>query len=365
MIPVISVVGRKNAGKTTLMEGLIASLKSAGLRVAALKHDVHGFEMDHEGKDTYRFARAGADGVGICSADRFARIERIEREVSPEEFLRGLTVPPDFLLVEGFKRRFYPKVEVLRGGKPLFPRSPLLAATFGEPLADDAAPHFSSAEALASHLRDVFLSEEAREVSCAVLAGGRSRRFGSDKPRAELMGRTLLEWAARAVGPLFGDVFVVSRSPQRSGSLAALGVTWRPDLLEDTHSLGGIFSALKHARTDLVCVCPCDAPFIQPRLLRALVRAAEGRGAAACRRDGGVEPFPAVYRRTCLEPVETMLSEGRLRVSELFSAVDARLLSEDETRDLDPLGWSFRDLDTPEALTEAENILKSGEAVRA
>ena len=58
-IPVVCFVGRKNSGKTTLMEKIIAGLKAAGHRVGAVKHDVHRFETDHPGKDGWRFPAAG------------------------------------------------------------------------------------------------------------------------------------------------------------------------------------------------------------------------------------------------------------------------------------------------------------------
>ena len=60
MIPIVSIVGRSNTGKTTLIEGIIPELKKQGYRVATIKHNRHGFEVDHEGKDSWRHRRAGA-----------------------------------------------------------------------------------------------------------------------------------------------------------------------------------------------------------------------------------------------------------------------------------------------------------------
>ncbi len=75
MTKVINIMGQgSNVGKTVLMEGLIKELRSRGLRVATVKHDVHGFEMDHKGKDTYRHREAGAETVVISSKKRCAMI---------------------------------------------------------------------------------------------------------------------------------------------------------------------------------------------------------------------------------------------------------------------------------------------------
>lgn len=67
MLPIVCIVGKSNVGKTTLLEGLITELKRRGHRVATVKHDVHGFEIDQPGKDSWRHAQAGSDAVVISS----------------------------------------------------------------------------------------------------------------------------------------------------------------------------------------------------------------------------------------------------------------------------------------------------------
>ena len=82
MAKVINVIGQgSNVGKTVLMEGLIKELRSRGLTVATVKHDVHGFDIDHPGKDTYRHRQAGANTVVISSKNRFAMIKEVEEEI--------------------------------------------------------------------------------------------------------------------------------------------------------------------------------------------------------------------------------------------------------------------------------------------
>ena len=69
-IPIISIVGKSNSGKTTLIEKIIPELKKRGCKVGTIKHDVHGFEIDYEGKDTYRHFQAGPDTVVIASSKK-------------------------------------------------------------------------------------------------------------------------------------------------------------------------------------------------------------------------------------------------------------------------------------------------------
>ena len=113
-IPVISIVGGKsNSGKTTLLEKLIREAKCRGWRVATLKHDVHGFEMDQPGKDTWRHDRAGADVVAISSPQRIAVLERVSDDQPLDEVLariRGV----DVIFTEGYKHANKPKIEVFR-----------------------------------------------------------------------------------------------------------------------------------------------------------------------------------------------------------------------------------------------------------
>ncbi len=116
MPPVLSVVGKSDAGKTTLLEKLIAELKSRGYRVATVKHDAHSFDIDHPGKDTWRHAQAGSDHVVIASPTRIAHIQRVEREMTLPEIVATIT-DADIVLTEGYKRGPAKKIEVSRAEK--------------------------------------------------------------------------------------------------------------------------------------------------------------------------------------------------------------------------------------------------------
>ncbi|MCL5039841.1 MAG: molybdopterin-guanine dinucleotide biosynthesis protein B [Firmicutes bacterium] len=116
MIPVISVVGKSDSGKTTLLEKIIPELRSRGYRVATVKHDVHGFSLDIPGKDTWRHSQAGADVVIISSPAKMATIRKVERERTLEEITREVT-GVDIIITEGYKRQDRPKLEVFRSEK--------------------------------------------------------------------------------------------------------------------------------------------------------------------------------------------------------------------------------------------------------
>lgn len=111
---VISVVATKSGtGKTTLIEGLIQILKNRDYKVGVLKHDAHKFDMDKKGKDSYRFAEAGADNVIVASSEKLAMIQILKEERTIEDIL-PLFQGVDIVIVEGFKNNNYPKIEVHR-----------------------------------------------------------------------------------------------------------------------------------------------------------------------------------------------------------------------------------------------------------
>lgn len=117
MTPVLSVIGRSNSGKTTLIEGLVRSLVSRGYRIGTIKHHFHGdFEVDREGKDSWRHAEAGAVAVALSSPVRLAVIRRVEGEAEVEEIARMLG-EVDLVITEGFKKGPWPKVEVNRAAR--------------------------------------------------------------------------------------------------------------------------------------------------------------------------------------------------------------------------------------------------------
>ena len=143
-IPVVCVVGRSKAGKTTLLEKLIPELKRRGYRVATVKHHSHpGFEIDHPGKDTWRHARAGSDHVIIAAPDKIASIRTLSRKLTLDEIVAAIH-DADLILTEGYKRSNRPKIEVVRAAlstEPLCSPDELLALVSDAPPPFDV-PHF-------------------------------------------------------------------------------------------------------------------------------------------------------------------------------------------------------------------------------
>ncbi len=119
---VYGVTGWKNAGKTGLMERLVAEITKRGYSVSTLKHAHHGVDVDQKGTDSYRHREAGASEVLLASGQRVAIMQELRG--APEPSLQSLLErlrPVDLILIEGFKREAHPKIEAFRAeaGTPL------------------------------------------------------------------------------------------------------------------------------------------------------------------------------------------------------------------------------------------------------
>jgi molybdopterin-guanine dinucleotide biosynthesis adapter protein len=112
--PIISIVGKSNSGKTTLIEKLIPELIKRGYRVATIKHNVHGFDIDHEGKDSWRHKKAGACATVVACPTRVALIEDIDHDHSLDEIRDKYIKGADIILAEGYKGNPFSKIEVYR-----------------------------------------------------------------------------------------------------------------------------------------------------------------------------------------------------------------------------------------------------------
>jgi molybdopterin-guanine dinucleotide biosynthesis protein B len=114
MIPILSIVGKSDTGKTTLLEKVVRELRSRGWRVATVKHDAHSFDIDHEGKDSWRHKQAGACITIISSPSKIAVVADTDHDHTLDEIRDLFVRDVDIVITEGYKRERHPKIEVFR-----------------------------------------------------------------------------------------------------------------------------------------------------------------------------------------------------------------------------------------------------------
>lgn len=145
---IIGVCGFKNSGKTTLVEKLVRHLTSLGYRISTIKHAHHDFDIDQEGRDSFRHRKAGASEVAVISERRLAVLSEFGEEEAPSlsEVLTRLK-RCDLVIVEGYKRDFHAKIEVRNlalSHPPLAGEDPsILAIAASGPLLNAPVPVFS------------------------------------------------------------------------------------------------------------------------------------------------------------------------------------------------------------------------------
>ena len=168
MAPVVSIVGKSGAGKTALMERLIAEFGKRGYRIAAVKHS-HGMEIDRPGKDSWRFAQAGSEVVAVSSPEKLAFIRSMDHDASIEEILHLIGSGFDLVLVEGFKRGSAPKIEVLKRdlGEDLLCSVKELSAVVSNESLDIDVPQFfvDDTQAIADFIEKNFVLKTEGDIT--------------------------------------------------------------------------------------------------------------------------------------------------------------------------------------------------------
>ncbi|CAN5590798.1 molybdenum cofactor guanylyltransferase [soil metagenome] len=185
-----------------------------------------------------------------------------------------------------------------------------------------------------------------QEISAAVLAGGQSRRMGTDKALLQLGGVPLLARAIHAISAVSNDVFVIGDRPAYHG----FGVSVVADAFPDTGTLGGIATALRNAKRDYVLVVACDMPLLNVDLLQSLVNERRDYDALVPvlarerSQQGGKQTFEtlhAIYAKSCLPFIEARIRQEKYKVVGFLEDVTVRTVDEAWLRNVDPELLSF------------------------
>lgn len=193
------------------------------------------------------------------------------------------------------------------------------------------------------------------DVTGVLLAGGKSRRMGEDK-RFVLVGqRTLLERSCHILSELFDQVCVVIA--QDSPSLQVEVPVIR-DRIPDCGSLGGLYTGLRWAKTQHIFLAACDMPFLNPDVIRHMVRLKDEADIVISRWETRPQPTHAVYGRNCLPVIEEMIKVRNKKIHSMMDhpALRVRLIDEREIRRIDHDGRSMFNINTPSDLEQARSV---------
>jgi len=199
------------------------------------------------------------------------------------------------------------------------------------------------------------------DISCIVLAGGKGLRLGQSKALEVIGNRSLLQWVVSGLSFLNSNIIIVT-APNQSFSQLIDYPKLRiiTDIYPGKGPLGGIYTGLAASDSLYNLVVACDMPFLNQALLRYMIQISSSFDLVIPQLGNMVEPLHAVYSKDCLAPLEGLLKQGYLKVSQLLNLVRVRYVDAAEINRFDPKHLSFFNINT-EADLETARGLASGD----
>lgn len=195
------------------------------------------------------------------------------------------------------------------------------------------------------------------EINCIILAGGKSVRLGRDKLVEKIGASSLLEQVVSRVQPITKKLLIVTANERSFTEFADQpNITVISDIVPGQGSLGGIYTGLITSDSHYNLVLAADMPFLNVPLLQYMIEVSDGFDFILPRIDTLYEPLHAIYSRDCIGPIETIFSQKKKVIVELFNYVKVRYVDREEVERFDPDHLSFFNINTREDLEMARQI---------
>ncbi len=162
------------------------------------------------------------------------------------------------------------------------------------------------------------------DLTAAIIAGGKSRRFGAPKALAQIGSKRLIDYAVETAQAI--STRVILNAPHTPGGEQISDLAIIPDIIPHCGPLGGIYSVLKHAETPWVAVLPCDMPLLSPAVYQFLWEHRGKKPVIAAVSHIGVEPLVAIWQKSLAPVLETYLNRNELALHTILKKLDAALL---------------------------------------
>jgi molybdopterin-guanine dinucleotide biosynthesis protein A len=198
------------------------------------------------------------------------------------------------------------------------------------------------------------------DVSCIVLAGGKSTRLGRNKIAEFIGGQSLLERVVSILSNLNAEIILVTAKDSYLPQLTKYpNLIYTRDILPERGSIGGIYSGLKVSKSFYNLVVACDMPFLNLALLRYMMSISEGYDIIVPKLNGNIyEPLHAVYSKNCIIPLENLIKENIYRIIDLFNLVRVKYLEQKDIDRFDPGHQSFFNINTEADLESGREIVR-------
>ena len=191
------------------------------------------------------------------------------------------------------------------------------------------------------------------EVTCAILAGGKSKRMGRDKALIPVGDRALLSRVYAVAEEVFSDILVLSNLHTHLDKVRGPIVK---DVIPRQGPMIGIVSALLYARTPYVFVLACDMPFLRKEAIEYVLTAARGEDIVIPKTEKGFEPLHALYNRSCISPLLSAIERGRMKIPDIFPLLSVKVVEGKEVFASQGLSI-FTNINTEEDLSRAQSLI--------
>jgi molybdopterin-guanine dinucleotide biosynthesis protein A len=198
------------------------------------------------------------------------------------------------------------------------------------------------------------------DISCIVLAGGKGLRLGRDKALEIVGDKSLLQRVVSNLSLFNRDIIIVTAVGQSLSQLVNYSKSRIvPDAYPGKGALGGICTGLTASDSFYNLVVACDMPFLNHDLLHYLIQLSPSFDVVVPRLGDMVEPLHAVYSKNCLASAESLLKQGNLSITKLFTLVRVRYVGAEEIDRFDPKHLSFFNINTEADLNRARELVKN------
>jgi len=193
-------------------------------------------------------------------------------------------------------------------------------------------------------------------MTSIILAGGKSSRLGRSKALQVIDGKSLIQWVIDRLAILSTEIIIATAHGEAIPCSSAVMIKTAADIYLGGGPFVGIYSGLIASSSSRAIVVGCDTPFLSVSLLEYMTQICSTFDVVVPRIKNKLEPLCAVYSKNCLAPIQGLLEQDELRISELFSMVKVKYVEEDELNRFDPKHLSFFNINSQDDLERARKL---------
>jgi molybdopterin-guanine dinucleotide biosynthesis protein A len=193
-------------------------------------------------------------------------------------------------------------------------------------------------------------------MTSIILAGGKSSRLGQSKALQSIGGKSLIQWVVDHLAILSTEIIIATAHGEAIPCSSTVKIKTVADIYPGKGPLAGIYSGLIASSSSQAIVVGCDTPFLSVGLLEYMTQLSSTFDVVVPRIKNKLEPLCAVYSKNCVAPIQELLEQNELRISELFRMVKVRYIEKDEINSFDPEHLSFFNINSQADLDRARRL---------